>query len=247
MKLCIAQTLSKKGDIEANLENHLKLIDLAISCESDLVIFPELSLTNYEPELAKELATHIDDPRLDVLQNISDINCLTIGVGIPIVNDAGISISMIVFQPNKPRGIYSKKYLHSDEEEFFISGNSSLEILESEHNVGLAICYELSVPVHADAAYQKGADIYFASVAKTPNGVEDSMTKLSGIARNFSMVVLMSNCVGECEGTEAGGRSSIFSRAGELVAQLDDKNEGILVYDTVAGSVVKKQVARAQR
>jgi len=58
MKICVAQTRPVKGDIQSNIENHKKFIDLAVSGGADTIIFPELSLTGYEPELAKELATN---------------------------------------------------------------------------------------------------------------------------------------------------------------------------------------------
>jgi predicted amidohydrolase len=45
MKICVAQTRAIKGDIQSNIDNHKKLIDLAISNGANIVIFPELSLT----------------------------------------------------------------------------------------------------------------------------------------------------------------------------------------------------------
>jgi len=54
-----------KGDIQSNIKNHKILIDLAVYNGADTIIFPELSLTGYEPELAKKLATTPDDSRFD--------------------------------------------------------------------------------------------------------------------------------------------------------------------------------------
>ena len=50
MKICVAQTRPIKGDIQSNIDHHKRLIDLAVSNGADTVIFPELSLTGYEPE-----------------------------------------------------------------------------------------------------------------------------------------------------------------------------------------------------
>jgi predicted amidohydrolase len=54
MKIAVAQTRPIKGDISTNIKTHKKLIDLAISYKVDTIFFPELSITGYEPELAKE-------------------------------------------------------------------------------------------------------------------------------------------------------------------------------------------------
>ncbi len=81
MKICAAQARSHKGDIQDNIENHKKFIELAIFYKANTIIFSELSLTGYEPELAKKLALNINDSRLDVFQKISDDHHIIIGVG----------------------------------------------------------------------------------------------------------------------------------------------------------------------
>ena len=78
MKISIAQTRPIKGDISANNDKHKILIELASSLNATSIFFSELSLTGYEPELAKDLATTQDDIRLDCFQQISDINKITI-------------------------------------------------------------------------------------------------------------------------------------------------------------------------
>ncbi|HYD91462.1 MAG TPA: nitrilase-related carbon-nitrogen hydrolase, partial [Flavobacterium sp.] len=57
MKIAIAQTRSEKGDITKNIDKHLRFTTSAIENSAALIVFPELSLTNYEPELAQALAT----------------------------------------------------------------------------------------------------------------------------------------------------------------------------------------------
>ena len=196
MKISVAQTKPAKGDIKTNIENHKKLIHEAISHSADIIIFPELSLTGYEPHLAKELATTKDDARLDDFQKLSDKNTITIGVGLPTKSNAGLHISMIIFQPKQPRQIYSKKYLHSDEYPFFVSGDNLTGLKVNNINTALAICYELSVPEHSENAFRNGAQLYIASSAKTVSGVERAEKSLSDIARKYSVPVLMSNCIG---------------------------------------------------
>jgi predicted amidohydrolase len=199
-------------------------------------------LTGYEPGLSKELATTQGDARFDVFQNLSDTGQITIGVGLPTMNDAKICISMVLFQPHKSRQTYSKKYLHPDEEAFFISGRNSTALIENQANVALAICYELSVPEHSESAYRNGAEVYIASVAKTADGVEKAIKSLSGIASKYSMTVLMSNCIGECDGFECGGKTSIWNNQGLLSGQLNDSDEGILIIDTQTQELIERTV-----
>jgi len=242
MKICVAQTRPVKGDIQSNIENHKKFIDLAVSGGADTIIFPELSLTGYEPELAKELATNQDDSRFDDFQKIADTRQIAIGVGVPTKNNTGISISMLLFQPHKARQMYSKKYLHSDEEEFFISGHSSIGLIGDKTHIALAICYEISVPEHAENAFKSRAEIYIASVAKSVTGIGKAVERLSEIAGKYSMTVLMSNCVGHCDNFDCGGKTSIWNNKGSLVGQLNDVDEGIIIINTDTQEVIEKQL-----
>lgn len=241
MRICAAQTRPIKGDIQSNVDNHKKLIDLAVSNGADTIIFPELSITGYEPELSEQLATNEDDSRLDEFQEIADTKQVTIGVGVPTRDKKGICISMIVFRPLKSRQTYSKKYLHPDEEEFFVSGPSSTNLIDNTHTA-LAICHELSVPEHSENSFRNGAEIYIASVAKTVNGVDTAVKTLSDLAKRYSMTVLMSNCLGVCGGLECAGKSSIWNRQGLLVGQLDDANEGIIIIDTSSQEIIEETI-----
>ncbi|HXL55019.1 MAG TPA: hypothetical protein VN958_02100, partial [Chitinophagaceae bacterium] len=40
MKICAAQTRPVKGDIQSNIDNHKKLIGLAVSKGAETIIFP---------------------------------------------------------------------------------------------------------------------------------------------------------------------------------------------------------------
>lgn len=242
MRICAAQTRPIKGDIGSNIDRHKKVIDLAASNGAGTIIFPELSLTGYEPTLSKELATHQDDRRFDDFQKISNARQITIGVGVPTKNNADVCISMVIFQPHGARQTYSKQYLHPDEEEFFVSGQNSTGLIGAKPKLALAICYELSVPEHAENAFKSGAEIYIASVAKFVNGVDKAVKRLAEIAEKYSMTVLMSNCIGIADGQECAGKTSVWNKKGVLLGQLNDTNEGIIIFDTDTQELIKKMV-----
>lgn len=231
MRISVAQIRSAKGDVPFNIASHKKLIDAAVAGGAQLIIFPELSLTGYEPTLAKELAVEVNDSRFDIFQQISDLRNISIGAGIPTKDKGGICISMLLFQPGKPRRVYSKKYIHPDEEPFFVSGQN-FPVLEFEIKIGLAICYEISVEDHLREALDCSASIYLASVAKFTGGIDKALMRLSDISEKHSMQVLMANCIGEADGCHCAGRSSYWNTQGELIAQLDDTSEGVLIVDT---------------
>ncbi|MGB7394618.1 MAG: carbon-nitrogen hydrolase family protein, partial [Pricia sp.] len=244
MKICLAQTKSKKGDIKINIQNHLRWIELAVSENADFIVFPELSLTGYEPELAEALATDQNDARLNVFQEFSDTNRIAIGVGLPTKSESGILISMVIFQPNKPRQTYSKQILHSDEKPYFVAGNKQLILAIGDTKIGLTICYESLRPEHSENAHKLGSELYLASVAKSQGGIEKAYAHFPKIADNYSMPVLMANCTGFCDNFQSAGQTSVWGENGILIGQLDSQNEGILIYDTVSKMTHRANINR---
>jgi predicted amidohydrolase len=242
MKISVAQIRPTKGDIARNVLTHKTMIDLAITYKSDTLFFPELSLTGYEPELAKELAKNQDDKIFDDFQKISNDNNITIGIGVPTKANWGIQISMLIFQPNSPRQTYSKQQLHSDEFPYFVSGDNQIILTIKNKKIAPAICYESLQTSHSDKANQLGADIYVSSVAKSQNGIDKAINHYPTIAKKFSMPVLMSNCVGFCDNFQSVGKSSVWTKQGNLVGQLDDKQEGILIFDTETEEITERTI-----
>jgi predicted amidohydrolase len=110
-------------------------------------------------------------------------------------------------------------------------------LLINKTPIALAICYEISIPQHAENAHKTGAQLYVASVAKTVKGVEKAWVALSEIASKYGMTVLMSNSVGMCEDGLCGGRSAAWNSKGELLGRLNDTDEGILILDTLIDKI----------
>lgn len=240
MKICIAQAKPIKGNVSANIEAHISLIELALTLNSEAIFFPELSLTGYEPELAKKLATNQNDNRLDIFQETSDKNNIIIGLGLPTAAESKIRISMIIFEPNKPRQTYSKQQLHSDEFPYFENGVGQVIIKTNDKNIAPAICYESLQPSHVENAFKLGANVYLASVAKPDKGVEKAFKYFPEISKQYEIPVLMVNCVGFCDNFLSIGQSAVWTKEGELVGQLDDKTEGVLIFDTETETTVEK-------
>jgi predicted amidohydrolase len=232
MRICVAQLRPTPGDIEANVRKHDALLALAISKNAHMVCFPELSLTGYEPKLAKQLATTYDDPRLDIFQKIADSESVYIAVGLPTISERGARIGMVVFQPMRPLVSYAKQQLHADELPYFVEGEHQLVLDAANQRIVPAICYESLQDSHAEKAAELGADIYLASVAKSAHVAAKAFLHYPEVARRYSMTVLMANCVGPSDDFVAVGGSSVWNSRGELLTRLDAEHEGIVLYDT---------------
>jgi len=235
MRVAVAQTRPKPGDVPHNTGRHLALLEQAAAAAADLTLFPELSLTGYEPRLVGPLAFDPDDARLDQFQAESDALRMLIAVGAPIRTAGGIEVSQVLFRPGQPRLRYAKQLLHADEEPFFTAGSRQLVISAAGRRVAPAICYESLQPSHAEDAARLGADLYAASVAKSATGGAMAAQHYPAIARKHSMWVVMSNCTGPSDDFIAAGRSAAWNPQGRCVASLDKTSEGVLLVDIANG------------
>lgn len=234
MKIALVQFRSKPGEVEVNTTRHQLWIRKARKAGADFVVFPELSITGYEPELAAELALRPDDQLWASWQAFCEEQQTAFALGMPIRRPSGVEIGLVLFQPNQGHRIYSKQYLHQDELPYFIAGQDWDGYWEDQ-NLAFAICYELSIPDHAERAHQSKANLYLASVAKFESGIASAHERLSTIARRYQMTTLMVNALGEADGGWCVGQSAIWSNGGQLIAQLDAQEEAILLYDTSTG------------
>ncbi len=146
---------------------------------------------------------------------------------------------MVIFQPNSPRLIYSKQQLHADELPYFEKGDTQIVVTVENERITPAICYESLQPDHSEKAFRLGTDIYLASVAKSLRGAHQAFTHYPLVARKYAIPVLMSNSVGYCDNFESVGFSSVWTKQGQLAGQMDDKSEGILVFDTKTEKIAK--------
>ncbi|MBB6523589.1 carbon-nitrogen hydrolase family protein [Pseudoteredinibacter isoporae] len=241
MNICVAQLQSIAGDLEVNLQKHLDLIALAAREKVDLICFPELSLSAYEPTLAAELAFDADKVNIPSIQEQSDQHGMLICLGMPVrfrneLGEAEVRISMLCFQPFNPVRVYSKQLLHSSELPFFAPGHCPLFLEYGNERIAPAICYESKQCSHNDAAIAAGASLYMASVAKDESSLAAVTSGLySTLAKRSGMKIMMANNHGPNHDFIGHGQSAIWDAQGNCVAQLGVAGDGIVVFDTITG------------
>jgi len=238
MKLCAVQLASRKGDLQGNLNRHLHCIEQAAALGAELVVFPELSLTGYEPTLAQQLALPVSCAHLEPLQAICDRLNICMAVGLPLSTADGIQIGMPILRPGHARLAYAKQRLHDDELAFFKAGDQPLIFTVGQLQVAPAICYESMFIEHAEQARSMGAQLYLVSVAKTAKGIREGHEHYPEVARTLGIPLLMANCVGPADNFIGAGGSAAWDSQGNLLAVLDDRHEGMIVLDTVTCSAI---------
>ncbi|WET01653.1 carbon-nitrogen hydrolase family protein [Flavobacterium sp. YJ01] len=232
MILAAAQTKPKRGNIASNLLDHYKLIELAAQNGAQLIAFPEMSITGYERENARDLAFAEDDYRIDHLKDLATDYNITIIAGAPILIEDQLFIGEFIIAPSDSVSIYTKQFLHEGEDQYFQSSFDNNPMIEVENEkISFAICADIDNPKHPENASENNADIYIASIFFSPNGIPNAYRDLQQYAQKNKMNVLMSNFSGESWGSPSAGQSAFWNNKGELIGQMNDSDSGLLLVE----------------
>ena len=227
--IAAAQSVSLDGDVAANVARHLAFVDAARERGAHLVVFPELSLTGYEPARAHEVALRPDDPRLAPLRTAARDAALTIVAGAPLASAHGLHIAAFIAAPDGTITVYAKQYLHPGEAAFFVPGPAGAVVRVNGAAVGVAICADLGHVEHAAAAAASGAVVYAVGALITPEGYPADERLLRGHARNHDMVVLMANHSAPTGGWIPAGRSAVWAAGGDAIAAAAGTAESLVI------------------
>lgn len=235
-KVAAAQTPSRSGDIETNLAVHEKAILVAAANGVSTLIFPELSLTGYEPKLSSELAMFPDDPRLLPLAILAQVHQINVVVGAPLkFLDSKPCLGAIVFASNGERRMYCKMHLGGDEPNYFSPGTEPLLLNSGGQSIGLAVCADSSRPSHPQHYAEAGASVYAAGVFLNEEWYATDCPRLAGYAYRFGLLVVMANHADSVGTYRSVGKSAIWSPSGELLAEAEGTTRSLVVASLVDG------------
>jgi len=234
LTLALAQINTRLGDVEANLDKHLTLIDEARGRGADLVLFPELSLTGYGlQDLASSVARRptSDDPVFRRLLKASrEIDVLLGFVEADLRQRFYVSAAYL--SQGEVLHIHRKVYLPTyglfDEGRFFAMGNQIRAFTTRFARCGVLICEDFW---HASPPYLlwlDGADLMFFLSASPGRGLNQSERLESArwveqinqaYASLFTAFVAHTNRVGFEDGLNFWGGATVFDPNGNLVAR----------------------------
>jgi len=229
--IAAAQLRCVAGDIEKNLQRHLETARQAALHGVDLLLFPELSLTGYEPDLADSLAITLQDPRLSLLRDSAMKYQMTLVCGAPLrSSDAdALYIGAIVFAPDGTLYSYTKQHLHGTEKSIFTAGQGGPLLSISQHQIGLAICADILAPSHPQHAAECGATIYAAGVLISEKSYPVESAMLQSYAEQHRMVVMLSNHCAPTGGWQPAGQSAIWDETGRAIVVASAHEDAFVV------------------
>lgn len=230
LTVAAAQIGARPGDLGFNLDRHLQFCRVAAERGTNLIVFPELSLTGYELNLA---AGCVLDPMSRIfhpLRRMAADSGMDIVAGAPLRGrERVLHIGSITFRPNGSVLTYFKEYVHSSEEHVFTSGSGGEVIDVDGTRVALAVCRDATFAEHASRAAAAGARVYAASVMIDEAGYRRKSDLLRRWAIEHGMIVLMANYAGATGGETSAGNSTIWTETGDIIASASGNEDCVVI------------------
>ncbi|MGW7074204.1 carbon-nitrogen hydrolase family protein [Streptomyces sp. NPDC054871] len=255
LRVAVAQTQARPGDVAHNASEAVSVVRAAGDAGVRVLLFPELSLTGYEPAwLRASLPAQAVDPQgaeLEVIRDACRASGVTAIVGAPRALGHKSAISALVIdEQGRTAAVCDKQHLEAHEREVFEPGTAGCcTIVVDGWCLALGICYDASFPEHARAAALAGADAYLCGGAFV-QGDSDHRRSVYFPARALenTFYVLFANFSGQQGPWEFCGGSAIYGPNGRLLAEAGSQGSTLAIADLDDADLdaVRKQLTMLQ-
>lgn len=206
------------GAIESNLEAFEEYL-AGLPAVVDLAVFPEMSVTGYDLEVAKTEAEPIPGDLTDRLVDLAADNETHVAAGVPELVEGAIYNDLVYVSESGVEGRYRKQKLWGDEAEVFEASHDPVVVETEVGRVGLLVCYDLNFPELALEYADQAVDLLVVSAAWRTEFLDDWELLLRARALDTTAYVVGSNHSGDQNGREHAGHSMIVGPSGNILAQ----------------------------
>lgn len=213
--VAVAQPRTVMGAVAANVDAHAALIQRA---NARLVVFPELSLTGYQLEVAP---VDVAGPVVDRLVLACAATGCSALVGAPVEDRGRRYIAMVLVDSSGAEVVYRKTHLGAAEKARFRPGPGPRTIDLDGWRIGLGICRDTGVPEHVRGTARLGVDLYACGVVHHDWELGEQRHRARTIAETCTAPVAMASFAGPTGGgyLHTAGHSAIWSATSTLVAE----------------------------
>jgi predicted amidohydrolase len=229
-RVAAAQIATIRGEIVRNVRTHVEAMTVAAGRGVSVLVFPELSLTGYEPQDAAGHALAVDDVRLDPIGELARRCGMCVVAGLPLLTGSPKPmLGAILFGPDGSRRTYAKMHLGGSEENFYSPGCEPLSFETHGQTVGLSICADAAQPSHPKSHADRGATVYAAGVFLNAEWYATDAPRLAAYAPRHRMLVVMANHAASVGTHVSVGRSAIWAPDGTLLAQATGVEDALII------------------
>jgi len=228
LRITLAQINPCVGDLKGNAELILQTFEQH-QLESDLVVFPELSLTAYPPEdllLRDDFICETENALKHIVQATAGSSAMLV-IGHPLKQGSHLFNAASVLHRGKIVKQYRKRFLPNytvfDEKRYFTPGEEIALFDLKGATVGLVICEDIWEAEPVEESVAAGADLMVvinASPFHYDKAIEREEDVVRQRAQDHQVPILYVNQIGGQDELVFDGASHVVDCDGETVARL---------------------------
>ena len=253
MRLALVQ-MSNAGSVEANLEKSLRAIADAAEQGADLVLFPEVQLTEFFPQYpggdASKYAVTLADPIVRQLCEACRAHRIMAAPNLYLLEGGKrYDASLLIDRGGAVLGVQKMVHIAQAnqffEQDYYAPSDEGFRVFETEFGrIGIVVCFDRHYPESIRTEALQGADLILISTVNTK--AEPSLMfewELRVQAFHNSVLLAMCNRVGAEGDMHFSGESIVVDANGDVLAKADDR-EQILYVDADLSSAKAIRDAR---
>lgn len=239
MRLALAQ-MSYGGSIEINFNKSIQMIREAATNGADLLLFPEVQLTEFFCQYPKQDVSHygltIDSWMIQKFQSECKRNHIMAIPNVYLKEDGHYyDASILIGNEGSIIGIqkmvhvaYAHKFYESD---YYTPSNDGFKVFESEFGkLGIVVCYDRHYPESIRTEALMGADLILIPTVNTEQEpMELFEQEIRVQAFQNDVYIAMANRVGKEDEMHFSGQSIVVDPQGNTILKADNKERIVYV------------------
>lgn len=235
MKLALFQ-MKNQGSIKSNLEKSLIAIETASKNNADLILFPEVQLTEFFPQYKNQ---DVKKYRISIESEIVKSFCKAAKKNHIIVvpniyleeNSKTFDASILINSDGKILG--TQKMVHIAqanqfyEQDYYTPSDDGFKIFETSlGKIGIVVCFDRHYPESIHTQTLRDADLILIPTANTktePSEIFEWEIRIQAFQN--SVAIAMCNRVGTEDKMQFSGESLIVDANGNLIQKADDREQ----------------------
>ncbi len=239
MKLALAQ-MRNSGNIQSNLCKSLDFIREASLNGADLILFPEVQLTEFFPQYeGRDVSSYGLEVSSDIVREFQDSCRKNHIMAVPNIylkeNNKFYDASLLIDKNGEISGIQKMVHIAQArqfyEQDYYEPSDSGFHVFDTEYGkIGIVVCFDRHYPESIRTEALMGADLILIPTVNTKSEPSEMFEwELRVQAFQNSICIAMCNRVGVEDEMEFSGESIVVDAIGEVLVKADDEEQILYV------------------
>ena len=239
MRIALAQ-MKNEGNMKKNHAKSLKYIKQAAENKANLILFPEVQLTEFFPQHegrdVSEYRLSISSKEVKAFQKVSYENKIITVPNIYLEQDGkAYDASLFINENGEIQGIQKMVHIAQAkqfyEQDYYAPSDDGFKVFDTSFGrIGIVVCFDRHYPESIRTEALMDADLILIPTVNTKAEPSDMFEwELRVQAFQNSVAIAMSNRVGCEEEMNFSGESIVVDANGNVIAKADDKEQILYV------------------